>query len=166
MQDSFWQFTWMWHFITSWCVYSQTYFVLVIRLCLKFTAQSERDFLSVHRRCLHSFSSERWTWTSSDRTEVNVYLSPFLSSWEFALRPGWKPPTSPQCFLSFLQLLSNRLATEPTKWQLCDRKPQNHKVLVTLLNGSTYGRMWIMIPRDRALCCFPLTFFREVNLNP
>lgn len=36
--------------------------------------------------------SERWTWTSSDRTQVNVYLSPFLSSREFALRPGRKPP--------------------------------------------------------------------------
>lgn len=61
---------------------------------LRFTAWSERE-LSVHPRCLHSFSNERWTWTSSDRTPVNVYLAPFLSSWEFALRPDRKPLASP-----------------------------------------------------------------------
>ena len=69
--------------------------------------------------------SERWTWTSSDRTQVNVYLSPFLSSREFALRPGRKPPrlASPRLSLAvlprfssrWLQLLSNRPVTARTK---------------------------------------------------
>lgn len=63
--------------------------VLIIRPYLKFTIWSERE-LSMHPCCLHSFSSKRWTWTSSDRTQVNVYLSPFLSSWKFALHPGLK----------------------------------------------------------------------------
>lgn len=67
--------------------------VLVIRPNLKYTAWGERE-LSVHPCCLHSFSSERWTWTSSDRTQVNIYPSPFLSSWEFGLRPGKKPIAS------------------------------------------------------------------------
>lgn len=75
--------------------------VLVIRRYLKFTAWSERE-LSVHPCCLHSFSSERWTRTSSDRTQVNVYLSPFLSSWEFALRPDRKPLASPLSVSSLL----------------------------------------------------------------
>ncbi len=75
--------------------------VLVIRRYLKFTAWSERE-LSVHPCCLHSFSSERWTWTSSDRTQVNVYLSPFLSSWEFALRLDRKLLASPLSVSSLL----------------------------------------------------------------
>lgn len=75
--------------------------VLVIRRYLKFTAPSERE-LSVHPCCLHSFYSERWTWTSGDRTQVSVYLSPFLSSWEFALHPDRKPLASPLSVSSLL----------------------------------------------------------------
>lgn len=80
---------------------------------LKFTAWSERE-LSVHPCCLHSFSSERWTWTSSDRTQVNVYLSPFLSSWEFVLHPDRKPLASP------LTISSGQL-------QHCQNESRNHK---------------------------------------
>lgn len=76
--------------------------VLVIRRYLKFTARRERE-LSLHPCCLHSFCGERWTWTSSDTTRVNVYLSPFLSSWEFALPPELK---SPRLFLLFAAVLS------------------------------------------------------------
>lgn len=82
---------------------SRDFHTLPIRWSLKFTTRSERE-LSVHLCCLHSFSSERWTWTSSDRTRVNVYLSPCLSSWKFVLRPDIKPLASPLSVPRFLSL--------------------------------------------------------------
>lgn len=115
--------------------------------------------------------SERWTGTSSDRTQVNVYLSPFLSSWEFALRPDRKPPrlASPRLALTvfprfssrWLQLLSNRPVTARTKWEPCEPKPQKHKTQMALqltpgrggsgLKGSICERMCVMNFKDCAL---------------
>lgn len=87
--------------------------VLIIRPYLKFTIWSERE-LSMHPCCLHSFSSKRWTWTSSDMTQVNVYLSPFLSGWKFALHPGLK------LLDSTLSLSSLLFVACPTIEQQCD----------------------------------------------
>lgn len=126
---------------------------------LKFTAQSERE-LSVHPCCLHSFSSERWTWTSSDRTQVNVYLSPFLSSWEFVLRPDRKPLASP---LRPVTTLSEREAKpqENTRhsWRLLGSRRSG-------LMGSTCGRTRLVNCKGWVFCCQLLTSVWKVNPNP
>lgn len=142
---------------------------------LRFTARSERE-LSVHPRCLHSFPSERWTWTSSDRTQVNVYLSPFLSSWEFALLPRQKAPRlSPQCFLASLHSGFGCWATG--QLQHCQSERRNRRKTQgtagvylhsrgSRLMGSTCGRMCIVNCKERVLRCRLLTFFRKANPNP
>ena len=117
--------------------------------------------------------SERWTWTSSDRTQVNVYLSPFLSSREFALRPGRKPPrlasprlASPsQCFLASLRgdfscWATGRLQRGQSKSRV-SRNRKKHKTQMSLqltpgqggsgLKGSIWERMCVMNFKDCAL---------------
>lgn len=119
---------------------------------LRFTAWSERE-LSVHPRCLHSFSSERWSWTSSDRTPVNVYLAPFLSSCEFALRPDRKPLASPLNVPS--PLFTAASAVEQHDGYNTDKvrarnrkKTQGTDGRERRLTGSTCGRMCIVNCKD------------------
>lgn len=73
----------------------------------------------MHPRCLHSFSSERRTWTSGDRTQVNVYLPPFLSGCEFALSLDRKPLASPlsfsAVFLSVTSAVAQQFGHKPDK---------------------------------------------------
>lgn len=103
---------------------------------LGITAQSERE-LSEHLFCLPSFSSERWTW-------INVYLSPFLSSWEFALHPKQKAPhLSPQCFIAFLCSSFSCWATG-RHWQSDCR---NHKKERNTRSNSAVERAdWCAVP--------------------
>lgn len=100
--------------------------LLVIRRYLKFTAQSERE-LSVHPGCLHSFSSERWTWTSSDRTLGQCLPLTFLIEPGVCPPPRQKdplpPPASPLSVS--LRCWATHRVTTPTKWELRPRKPQD-----------------------------------------
>lgn len=130
----------------------------------------------MHPCCLHSFSSERWTWTSRDTTQVNVYLSPLLSSWEFALHPERKPLASP---LS-VSLVSASAVEQRASYNTDKVRPasaetaQKQETPMTLhltpqqvesgLKGRTGGRMRIMNLKDWH--CQLLTSFKKANPDP